>query len=117
MITRLFNLNVSNDFRVTRQKTFCLEIEKRRRGRLAIECSEKRVSEMRSDGIGASVKKRRTGAAFLFGAVSLFSLKVSVFKVLYNSNPDVFNTCNILCASQTVALVSSAMFLRPCADT
>ena len=49
---------------------------------------------------------------FLAGAVGLFGLKVSIFKALNNGNPDVFNSCNILCASQTVGLASSALFLR-----
>ena len=52
------------------------------------------------------------GWVFLAGAVGLFGLKVSIFQALNKGNPDVFNSCNILCASQTVGLASSALFLR-----
>jgi len=52
------------------------------------------------------------GWLFLVGAVGLFALKVSIFKLLNNSNPTVFNTCNIVCASQTVGLITSTFFLR-----
>ncbi len=56
---------------------------------------------------------RGTGNVSVVGAaVILYALKVSIFKALNNSNPDVFNTCNILCASQTVGLISSAIYLR-----
>ncbi len=55
---------------------------------------------------------QRLGPAFITGAVLLFGLKVSIFKALNAGNPEVFNACNILCASQTVGLLSSALFLR-----
>lgn len=60
----------------------------------------------------AGDRRAGMGWVYLAGAVSLFGLKVSIFKALKNGNPDVFNSCNILCVSQTVGLASSALFLR-----
>ena len=54
---------------------------------------------------------RNAGMIFLVVSIGLYGLKVSIFKALNNSNPSVFNACNILCASNTVALVSSVAFL------
>jgi drug/metabolite transporter (DMT)-like permease len=55
---------------------------------------------------------QRFGPAFIAGAVLLFGLKVSIFKALNEYNPLVFDACNILCASNTVGLLTSALFLR-----
>ena len=50
--------------------------------------------------------------AYLIGAISLYSLKVTIFKVLKEKNKVLFNPCNVLCASQAIGLISSVIFLR-----
>jgi drug/metabolite transporter (DMT)-like permease len=50
--------------------------------------------------------------SFLVVSIFLFALKVSIYKVLNNWKPVTFNTCNVLCAAQTVALISTTIFLR-----
>ena len=61
------------------------------------------------------------GWFYLASTVFLYSLKANIYKILtclritnctkINNSP-VFNTCNILCASNTVALVASIIYLR-----
>ena len=52
------------------------------------------------------------GWFYLATVVFLYSLKANIFKLLTVYKPTVFNTCNILCASNTITLIASIIYLR-----
>jgi hypothetical protein len=45
------------------------------------------------------------GEASLLNALLIFSSQNSVFKLLNNSNEDIFSPCNILCAASTYGFI------------
>ena len=52
------------------------------------------------------------GWLFLVVSQILFGLRASIYTLLKNEKPLIFNTCNVICASTTIALLFSVLFLR-----